>query len=264
MLLDERERLRVGEEVERVVGAGAVGAQAERHVSLARAPGRGRRRPTASFMFATGFVTTVAPRSAINSSSASSSQTPWARMVPGPKQPALVEPGGRTHAVLGDAGLHLPLRLGEVDLDGYLPLGRRLRHPAERSLGDCVGSVRGEAGTGKRAAVLGDLIDAALGVRARPLGLGLVVVVDQRRGGHRSDPRRPPRRAPPRARASTCPRTRSCPSGSSPRRRGACPSRRRRRSCAFRPARCCPPATPSTAGRRRSRETASCPRGCDR
>ena len=65
------------EQVERVVRRGAVGAETDRD-ARPRAPAGSGTRPTASFMFETGLVTIVAPRSATSSSSSSSSQTPCA------------------------------------------------------------------------------------------------------------------------------------------------------------------------------------------
>ena len=128
VLLDQREVLGVGEQVERVVGAGAVGAEPDRDpVALRRAAGR-RSPPTASFMFATGLVTIVAPRGGDQLALVVVEPDGVGEQRPRAEQPDAIEQLDRPDAVRGEAVVDLALGLGDVDLDRDAePLGLRRR-----------------------------------------------------------------------------------------------------------------------------------------
>ena len=263
VLLDESERLHVVEQVEGVVGAGTVGAQADLGAGSARGrvgehPAdrellvgdrvRDHRRPTLDDQLDLGLV----EPDAVGEQRAR------------PQHPGPVQVMGGPQPGLSDAVHHLLLGLGEVDLDRDVALLGDLRDPAQRGLGDGVDRMRRQGRAHRALARLLDLVERAARLREQLRRLVGVLVVDQRRADDRAQPgvlHRPSGRGVLPVRG---PRTGSSPRAPSPGTRAACPSRRPRARVAARRARCTAGATPSTAGRRRSRGRGSSPRACGR
>ena len=141
--LGEREHLEVGEQVERVVGAGPVGAEADRDAGLSRLR-VGEDAPHGELH--------VGDRIGDDGAAARGDQLQLLAVEPDAvgenralaEQPEPVEVGGGADAVGGDAVAHLLLGLGEVDVDRQPALGGDLRGPAQQRLAGDVDRVRGE------------------------------------------------------------------------------------------------------------------------
>ena len=141
--LGEREDLEVGEQVERVVGAGAVGAEADRDPRLAR------RRVGED---AADRELHVGDRVGDHGAAALGDQLELGAVEPDAvgehralaEQPEPVEVVGGAHAVGGEAVLDLLLGLGEVDVDRQTALGGEFGGPAQQLLAGDVDRVRGQ------------------------------------------------------------------------------------------------------------------------
>ena len=260
MLLNQRQRLHVGEEIERVVGAGAVGAEADRH---APALSVGKGEDAADRQLHVGHRVGDHGRSPLRDQlelgviepDAVGEQGAW------PEQPEPIEVVSGARSVLGEASLDLGHGLGEVDLHGNQVLLSELGDPAQRLLADRVDRVWGKGGPDPPVEP-GEVIEAAAGALAQ--GGGIAVGVDQRGADRRPQPRvahRPGARLglPVHVPEQHRPGADHLDAGQ-PR----SPVDVVRSRASPRAARSAPRASASAADRRRSRGTGSSPRACDR